>query len=61
MLNSRLPTLMRCATYPVESPVEVSVRVNEVTRVVGALVMEIVVGPMVRTVLDEMTVLMVTG
>lgn len=47
--------------YPVENLVEVPVRVNEVTRVVGALEIGIVVPPIVRTVLDGRKVLMYTG
>lgn len=49
------------STNPVENLVDVPVRVNEVTRVVGAFVIGIVVPPIVRTVLDGMNVLMYTG
>jgi hypothetical protein len=48
-------------TYPVENLVEVLVRVNEVTKVVGAPVIGIVVLPTVSTVLVLNTELMVIG
>lgn len=53
--------MTRYGTYPVENLVDVPVRVNEVTRVVGAFVMGIVVPPIVSIVLDGMKVLIDTG
>lgn len=49
------------STYPVENLVDVPVRVNSVTNVVGALVIVIVVPPTVSTVLEGRKVLMEIG